>query len=201
MRNRGHRAGWALATSAITWAVPAQAGETVTYSYDSLGRLVRVERSGTVNNGVNSAYCYDPADNRTLVTAHQAAAPQCPVSPPPPPPPSDDPPPPTAGDPPSPPPPPADDPPPSPPADPPPGPPPVEEPLRQKKPDPATSDGDSPTPAEPSDDPESSPPPGTRIAFEPQSRGRGDSSVFGVRLADRAAARGPGPSGSRVRAA
>lgn len=68
MRNRGHRAGLLLATSAIALAGSAEAGETIAYSYDSLGRLVRVERSGTVNSGVNAAYTYDAADNRTNVT-------------------------------------------------------------------------------------------------------------------------------------
>ena len=86
MRNRGHRAGLALATSAIAWASAAEAGETVTYSYDSLGRLVRVERAGTVNNGVKAQYSYDPADNRANV-AVVTAGPLPPAPPPPPPPP------------------------------------------------------------------------------------------------------------------
>lgn len=68
MLKRGRRAGLLLATSAIAWASHAEAGETIAYSYDSLGRLVRVERSGTVNNGVNASYGYDSADNRTNVT-------------------------------------------------------------------------------------------------------------------------------------
>ena len=46
----------------------AQAGETITYTYDALGRLVQVQRSGTVNNGASAAYSYDPANNRTNVT-------------------------------------------------------------------------------------------------------------------------------------
>lgn len=68
MRYRGHRAGLLLASSFIAWTSAAEAGETIVYSYDSLGRLVRVERSGTVNSGVNARYSYDPADNRTNVT-------------------------------------------------------------------------------------------------------------------------------------
>jgi hypothetical protein len=67
MRRRGLQASLLLA-SAIGCASAANAGETVAYSYDSLGRLVRVERSGTVNNGVSAVYGYDPADNRTNVT-------------------------------------------------------------------------------------------------------------------------------------
>ncbi|MDQ0248408.1 hypothetical protein J2W22_000455 [Sphingomonas kyeonggiensis] len=42
----------------------ALATETVTYSYDAKGRLVKVERSGTVNNSVKSEYAYDKANNR-----------------------------------------------------------------------------------------------------------------------------------------
>jgi hypothetical protein len=43
----------------------AQASETITYSYDPRGRLIKVAHSGTVNNGVRSCYTYDKADNRT----------------------------------------------------------------------------------------------------------------------------------------
>ena len=44
------------------------AAETITYTYDSKGRLVKVERSGTVNHGVKAEYKHDKADNRTNVT-------------------------------------------------------------------------------------------------------------------------------------
>lgn len=47
---------------------PAVAQETITYSYDALGRLVAVGHSGNVNNGISSAYTYDPSGNRTNVT-------------------------------------------------------------------------------------------------------------------------------------
>lgn len=47
---------------------PAVAAETVTYSYDAKGRLVRVVRMGSVNNGVTTAYEHDRADNRKRVT-------------------------------------------------------------------------------------------------------------------------------------
>jgi hypothetical protein len=46
---------------------PVNAAETVTYTYDALGRLVRVVVSGTVNNGVQVNYTHDPADNRSNV--------------------------------------------------------------------------------------------------------------------------------------
>lgn len=39
--------------------------ENIAYRYDARGRLVKVERSGNVNNGVNTAYSYDKANNRT----------------------------------------------------------------------------------------------------------------------------------------
>lgn len=47
---------------------PLMASETVTYSYDAKGRLVIVERSGTVNNNVKTEYEHDDADNRKRVT-------------------------------------------------------------------------------------------------------------------------------------
>ena len=48
-------------------AVAAAASETISYSYDARGRLVRVSHSGTVNNNVTANYVYDKADNRTNV--------------------------------------------------------------------------------------------------------------------------------------
>jgi YD repeat-containing protein len=78
MRDRGPGAGMLLAICSIAFANAADAGETVTYRYDSLGRLVRVERSGTVNNGVSARYSYDPADNRTRVTVATAGSPSAP---------------------------------------------------------------------------------------------------------------------------
>lgn len=48
-------------------AVPASATETITYTYDARGRLVKVEHSGTVNNGEKTEYDHDKADNRKSV--------------------------------------------------------------------------------------------------------------------------------------
>ena len=45
----------------------AIASETITYKYDARGRLVKVQRSGSVNNNVTANYVYDKADNRTNV--------------------------------------------------------------------------------------------------------------------------------------
>jgi hypothetical protein len=69
-KSRARRAELALISFAIVAAIPslAFAGETINYSYDAKGRLVKVERSGTVNNGVTSNYSHDKADNRTNVT-------------------------------------------------------------------------------------------------------------------------------------
>ena len=47
--------------------VAASASETINYSYDALGRLVQVRRTGTVNNNVTANYQYDKANNRTNV--------------------------------------------------------------------------------------------------------------------------------------
>lgn len=44
---------------------PARAAETVTYTYDAQGRLVRVERSGPATPGQTVVYDHDRADNRT----------------------------------------------------------------------------------------------------------------------------------------
>lgn len=46
----------------------SQASETVTYTYDALGRLVTSVHSGTVNNNVQTTYSFDLADNRTNLT-------------------------------------------------------------------------------------------------------------------------------------
>lgn len=56
-------------TSAFMAYAPVQAAETITYKYDAKGRVVKVERSGTVNNGVQTQYSHDKANNRKNVTA------------------------------------------------------------------------------------------------------------------------------------
>jgi hypothetical protein len=45
----------------------AGASETVNYTYDAKGRLVKVVHSGTVNNNVVANYSFDKADNRVNV--------------------------------------------------------------------------------------------------------------------------------------
>jgi len=59
-----------ILTAVAIAAIPvlAIATETITYTYDNQGRVVRVSRSGTVNNGVVTNYSYDKADNRSNKT-------------------------------------------------------------------------------------------------------------------------------------
>ncbi len=57
----------ALAATALAVAAAAAASETIIYTYDARGRLVKVERKGSVNNDVKAEYKYDKADNRTEV--------------------------------------------------------------------------------------------------------------------------------------
>lgn len=46
----------------------SSASETVTYTYDAKGRLVKVVHTGTVNNGIQTTYTHDKADNRKNTT-------------------------------------------------------------------------------------------------------------------------------------
>ena len=48
-------------------AAPSMSAETITYSYDAKGRLVKVVRTGMVNNNVTVEYEHDKADNRSRV--------------------------------------------------------------------------------------------------------------------------------------
>ena len=57
----------AIFAVAVAVAAAAVASEAIVYTYDSRGRLVKVERSGSVNNNVTANYSYDKADNRTNV--------------------------------------------------------------------------------------------------------------------------------------
>ena len=68
MKNSGGAGRLVLAAVTIL-AIPALAiaSETITYSYDAKGRLVKVTRTGDVNNNVVAEYTHDKADNRTEV--------------------------------------------------------------------------------------------------------------------------------------
>lgn len=57
-----------LALAALGVAAAAVASETLNYSYDARGRLVKIDHSGNVNNGAVTNYVYDKADNRTNKT-------------------------------------------------------------------------------------------------------------------------------------
>ena len=56
----------------------AMATETITYTYDARGRLVKVVHTGTVNTNNQACYKYDKADNRTTVQTTVASLPACP---------------------------------------------------------------------------------------------------------------------------
>ena len=62
----------AVGTALVTAGLSALAGnagasETINYTYDAKGRLILVEHSGTVNNGVVANYTLDHADNRKSI--------------------------------------------------------------------------------------------------------------------------------------
>jgi len=67
-----------LASIALLGAVSAAASETITYTYDARGRLVKVVHTGTVNNNNQACYKYDKADNRTNVQVNVGSLPACP---------------------------------------------------------------------------------------------------------------------------
>jgi len=56
-----------LIAVAVAAIAASTASEIITYTYDSRGRLVKVEHSGSVNNNVSANYSYDKGDNRTNV--------------------------------------------------------------------------------------------------------------------------------------
>ncbi|MFM5918642.1 MAG: hypothetical protein ACKOOL_14065 [Novosphingobium sp.] len=58
----------ASALIALVASSAANAGETITYTYDAKGRLVKVVHAGTVNNNVQTTYTHDKADNRKNTT-------------------------------------------------------------------------------------------------------------------------------------
>ena len=60
---------------ALMMSAPTAASETISYTYDSHGRLVQVARSGTVNNGVTTTYTIDKVENRTNKTTTGSSSP------------------------------------------------------------------------------------------------------------------------------
>lgn len=64
----------ALLAVCIGFASSAQAAETVTYSYDTLGRVRNVQIAGGPGNGVQRSYQYDAAGNRAQFATTGAAS-------------------------------------------------------------------------------------------------------------------------------
>ena len=54
--------------AALLAATSLSAAETVTYTYDALGRLVKVEHAGGSNSGMQQTTTFDPAGNRSNYT-------------------------------------------------------------------------------------------------------------------------------------
>ena len=70
-----------LALAALTFGLlgsAALAGETVTYTYDARGRLIKVVHTGTVNNNNQICSKLDKAGNRTRVKSTVGSTPTCP---------------------------------------------------------------------------------------------------------------------------
>jgi hypothetical protein len=86
-----------MSVSVIALMLPfgVNAAETVAYSYDARGRLIKVIRSGSAqsNSNVTTDYTHDKANNRKqFVTINSPNSPGTPPPPPPPPPSSNQPP-------------------------------------------------------------------------------------------------------------
>lgn len=65
-RRRRHAAiGVGLSAIITIVASSSSATESVTYTYDALGRLVVAQSAGTVNDDQAHSLCFDPAGNRT----------------------------------------------------------------------------------------------------------------------------------------
>jgi YD repeat-containing protein len=72
MRRRFFLASTSLAAMSCAMMASAQSS-TESYTYDALGRLVRVVTDGGQNNGETQAICYDSAGNRTVYASNTSA--------------------------------------------------------------------------------------------------------------------------------
>lgn len=61
-----------IALGVLSFSLAASAAETVTYTYDSLGRLTRTSTTGGPNAGLKTGAGFDPADNRVGYAASTA---------------------------------------------------------------------------------------------------------------------------------
>jgi YD repeat-containing protein len=61
-------ASFSMAVLCLVSISPAPGSETIILTYDALGRLIQVNRSGSINNGAQSTYNYDSAGNRTVTS-------------------------------------------------------------------------------------------------------------------------------------
>lgn len=79
---RRHRRLLLLGSCAIAGVLGPVAGnaETITYSYDALGRLRASSVSGGPDNGTNTAICYDPASNRERYVTTKGGTAACTTS-------------------------------------------------------------------------------------------------------------------------
>lgn len=66
------------AGAAALFASAVSAAETITYTYDARGRLIKVVHTGTVNNNNQACYKLDKEGNRTNVKVTIGSAPACP---------------------------------------------------------------------------------------------------------------------------
>ena len=71
---------WLFFPALLLIAPAAHAAETITYSYDPLGRLVASSISGGPKSGVGTTYTYDPAGNRSRVKVTGAGGATAPCS-------------------------------------------------------------------------------------------------------------------------
>ena len=80
--SRAHQMAIVAVATSLVFSATASATETIKYTYDARGRLVKVERdpASTTNTYVQTCYKYDKADNRTNVktTTAQSPLPPCP---------------------------------------------------------------------------------------------------------------------------
>ncbi|QDX26165.1 hypothetical protein FPZ54_09115 [Sphingomonas suaedae] len=70
------RTGAVILVAALT-GLAAAAAETVTYGYDTQGRVKSVAVSGGPANGTNTAICYDAANNRERFTMNGSGSAAC----------------------------------------------------------------------------------------------------------------------------